>query len=208
MFMATARTLGKSYRATKNADSSGHCLHCYVSWLHAPESHSQLTDPPLRTDCFGVSLPTDWPSALDTPNWLTLCSRVSLPNDRPCALDRLLWGSHSQLTNPQLRTDCFGVSLPNDRPTALDWLLWGLTPNWLTLFILLFWSCRFLWAQLFGWSSCQSRQRKVFWTLQCRFKDNGDKVPSLATHPRTYPYMYIYIHTHTHTHTHKFYITD
>ena len=55
--MANAKTLWKSYTATKNADSSGHHLHSSVSWLHAP----------------------------------------------------------------------------------------GLTPNWLTLFILLFWSHRFLW---------------------------------------------------------------
>ena len=42
--MDNTTTLQKSYRATKNADSSGHHLNCSVSWLHAPESHSQLTN--------------------------------------------------------------------------------------------------------------------------------------------------------------------
>ena len=58
-----------------------------------------------------------------------------------------------------LPTDHFRVSLRTNWPSAPEWSLRGLTPNWLTLFILLFRSRRFSWAQLFEWSSRQSRQR-------------------------------------------------
>ena len=98
-----------------------------------------------------------------------------------------------------LRTNCF---------SALDWPFRGYP--WLTLFIL-FRSRRFSQAQLFVWSSRPSRQRKkIFWTLRRCFKDAGDKIPSLATHPRThieththnhiYIYIYIYIYMNAHYH--------
>ena len=88
-------------------------------------------------------------------------------------------------------------------PLHPDWLLQGLIPNRLTLFILLFQSHRFSWAQLFVWSSCQSRQ-SVFWTLWGCFKDARDKVPVLGhqsththTHTHTRPHTHIHIYTHT-----------
>ena len=99
--------------------------------------------------------------------------------------------------------------------SAPDWPLRGLTPNWLILCFRLtdvlhplFRARMFSRAQLFMWSSRQNRQKKkkkVFWTLQCRFKDIGDKIPSLATYLRTHTqthtnksiYIYIYIYTYT-----------
>ena len=79
--MANARSLWKSYIAIKNADSSGYRLHRFVSWLHAPEPHSQQTtseshswltemsDPLFRTDCFSAP---DWLLRSLTPTWVSL----------------------------------------------------------------------------------------------------------------------------------------
>ena len=120
---------------------------------------------------------------------LTPCTEVLLPTNWPSAPDWPLLCSG--LTASLLRTDRF---------SAPDWLLRGLTPNWLTLFILLFRSRRFSRGQLFVWPSRQSWQRKVFWTLRRCFKDAGDKIPSLVTHPRTH--TKIHIHTPKCTHTH------
>ena len=100
--------------------------------------------------------------------FITLCLDSMLPSLTPN------WTICSALTASLLRTDHFGISR-------------------LTLSILLFRFRRFLRAQFFVWSSRQSRQKKVSWTRRCRFKDAGDKIPSLATHPRT--------HTKTHTYT-------
>ena len=104
----------------------------------------------------------------------------------------------SEMSDPPLRTAYF---------SAPDWPLWGLTHNWLVVFILLFWSCRFSWVQLLVWSSCQSWLRKVFWTLWHCFKDAGDKIPHLATHPRTHrdPHIHIHIYRYIHTHIHAHY---
>ena len=95
-------------------------------------------------------------------------------------------------------TPCLRVLLPTHHPTsdclsALDWL---------TSFVLLFWSHRFSQAQIFVWSFCQYRQRKVFWTLQHHFKDAGDEIPSLATHPQTHRETHTYSSIHIYTCTH------
>ena len=95
---------------------------------------------------------------------------------------------------------------PCPRLELSEWLLWSLTPNWLlqnltpevlTSFVLPFRSHRFLRAQLFVWFSRQNRQRKVVYTLLCRFKDVGDKIPSLINHPwthgETHTYLSIYL---------------
>ena len=57
MFIAITRTLQKSYTTTKNADSSGLCLHCSCPGLGFLTLCSRV---PLPTDCFGVLLLTDW----------------------------------------------------------------------------------------------------------------------------------------------------
>ena len=123
MFMAIVRTLQKSYTATKNADSSGHFLHCSV-----------------LMPCPRVSLPINWPS-------------------------------------------------------APDWLLQGLTPNWLTLFVLLFRSHRFSQAQLFVWSSRQSRQRVYF-----RHSSAASKMLEI----RSPPWPPIHEPTQRYSHTHPY----
>ena len=98
------------------------------------------------------------------------------------------------------------------KPNQTNWPLGSLTsdsllrnpspkcpsaPDWLTSFFILFRSHRFSWTQLFVWSSHLYRQRKVFWTLRRRFKDVGDKIPSMATHPRTHRETHTYISIYT-----------
>ena len=110
---------------------------------------------------------------------LTPCSGVSLPTDR-------LGVSLLTLNAPLLRTDCFSA------------------PHWLTSFVLLLQTRRFSRVQFPVWSPHQYRPRKVFWTLRRRFKDVGDKISSLATHPRTHrdPHIIIHINIHTYINAH------
>ena len=121
-------------------------------------------------------------------------------------LMRELCKSSMQLPKMLTHLAIFFIVLCLDSMLQMDWLLQGLTPNWLTLFILLFRSLKG--AQLFVWSSCQSRQRKVFWTLWHDFKDARDKIPSLTTHLRkhteihTYIFIYIYIYIYIYMNAH------
>ena len=46
--VAITRTLQKSYTATKDGDSSGHCLHCSVSLFLTPYHSPTALDPCLR----------------------------------------------------------------------------------------------------------------------------------------------------------------
>ena len=102
--------------------------------------------------------------------------------------------SHSQLTASLLQTNCF---------SAPDWPLRGLTPNWLTLFIFLFRSHRFSWAQLFVRSSRQDKERSSghFGATLKMPEISSSAWPPIhehterPTHTHSYIFIYIYIHT-------------
>ena len=87
-------------------------------------------------------------------------------------------------------------------------LLWSLTPNRPPWSLNLNWhpssffrSHRFSRAQVCVWFSHQYRQRKVFWTLQRCFKDAGDNICSLITHPWTQRDPHIFIHIYIYIYT-------
>ena len=92
--------------------------------------------------------------------------------------------SHSQLTNPLLRTDCL---------SAPDWPFRGLTPNWLTLNILLFQSRKYF----YGHRSLCGFRTKVDKERSSGHSSAASKMPEI----RSPPWQPIHKHTETHTPT-------
>ena len=129
----------------------------------------------------------------------------------------LIWPSSSLLcvlapcSGVLFPTDLFGVTLLTNSLSGPDWPLRVLTPNWVKLSIVLFWS-----RWLFGYCSLFDLRTKldkgVLQDTHAQVKDAEDKVTSLATHQRThtslslslYIYIYIYIYIYCHPQTVSF----